>query len=112
MGLQHMHTQSLQTPDVRVLVICILWQAVSTYTLQMHVPSAYVRKAADVVYCVSYESISIKLLPQMIEEIEERFSEEEITELLELVASILPDPAGQEAMDATASDDLVTSAEQ
>jgi len=48
----------------------------------------------------------------MIEEIEERFSEEEITELLELVASILSDPAGQEAMDATASDVLVTSAEQ
>jgi len=36
MGLQHMHTQSVQTPDIRVLVNYILWQAVSTYTLQMY----------------------------------------------------------------------------
>ena len=36
MGLQHMHTQSVQTPDVRVLVNYILWQAVSTYTLQLY----------------------------------------------------------------------------
>ena len=48
----------------------------------------------------------------MIEEIEERFSEEEIVELLDLLASILPDPAGQEAMDTTTGDNLAKSAEQ
>ena len=31
----------------------------------------------------------------MIEEIEERFTEKEITKLLELVDTILPDPSGQ-----------------
>lgn len=49
----------------------------------------------------------------MIEEIEERFSEEEITNLLDLVAGIFPSPAEQEAMNTdTATDlNLPTSAE-
>lgn len=35
----------------------------------------------------------------MIEEIEERFTEDETTKLLELIVTILPDPSGQVSME-------------
>ena len=54
--------------------------------------------------CVCVCTLSMRLwtpcLPvKMIEEVEERFSEDEIQELLELVTMVLPDSSGQEAME-------------